>query len=43
MGSAKDRDTAPAEFKAAWEALKSRTPPEQLVAAYKAMNLRDDD
>jgi hypothetical protein len=35
MGSAKDRDTAQAEFKAAWEALKAGTPPEQLAAAYK--------
>ena len=42
MGSAKDLDTAQAEFKAAWEALKARTPPEQLAAAYKAMNIRDD-
>ena len=39
MGSAKDIDTAKAEFKAAWEALKARTTPEQLAAAYKAMNL----
>jgi hypothetical protein len=42
IGSAKDIDTAKAEFKAAWEALKARTTPEQLEAAYKAMNLRDD-
>ena len=42
MGTAKDLDTAKAEFKAAWEALKARTPPEQLAAAYKAMNIRDD-
>ena len=28
-----------AEFKAAWEALKARTTPEQLAAAYKAMNI----
>ena len=41
-GSAKDLDTAKAEFKAAWEALKARTPPEQLAAAYEAMNIRDD-
>jgi hypothetical protein len=41
-GTAKDLDTAKAEFKAAWEALKARTPPEQLAAAYKAMNIRDD-
>ena len=42
MGSSKDLDTAKAEFKAAWEALKARTPPEQLAAAFKAMNIRDD-
>ena len=42
IGSSKDLDTAKAEFKAAWEALKARTPPEQLAAAYKAMNIRDD-
>ena len=43
MGSAKDLDTAKAEFKAAWEALKARTTPEQLAAAYRAVNIRDDD
>ena len=43
MGSAQDLDTTKAEFKAAWEALKARTPPEQLAAAFKAMNIRDDD
>ena len=43
MGSAPDLDTAKAEFKAAWEALKASTTPEQLAAAYKAMNIRDDD
>jgi hypothetical protein len=43
MGSAKDIHTARAEFKAAWEALKARTTPEQLAAAYRAMNIRDDD
>jgi hypothetical protein len=35
-------NAAKAEFKAAWEALKARTPPEQLAAAYEAMNARDD-
>ena len=40
---AKDLDTAKAEFKAAWEALKARTSPEQLEAAYRAMNIRGDD
>jgi len=29
--------------KAAWKALKASTTPEQLAAAYKAMNIRDDD
>ena len=43
MGSANDLDTAKAEFKAAWEALKARTSPEELAAAYRAMNIRDDD
>jgi hypothetical protein len=43
MGSAKDLDAAKAEFKAAWEALKARTTPERLAAAFKAMNIRGDD
>ena len=38
----KDRDTAQAEFKAAWDALKARTTPDQLAAVYKAMNIRGD-
>ena len=42
MGSSKDLNTAKAEFKAAWKALKARTTPEQLAAAYKATNIRDD-
>jgi hypothetical protein len=42
MGSSKDLDTAETEFKSAWQALKARTTPEQLAAAYKAMNIRDD-
>jgi hypothetical protein len=42
MGSSTDLNTAKAEFKAAWKALKARTTPEQLAAAYKAMNTRDD-
>ena len=42
MGSSKDLDTAKAEFRAAWEALKARTPPDQLAAAYRAMNIRGD-
>ena len=42
MGSCADLDTAKAEFKAAWLALKARTPPERLAAAFKAMNIRDD-
>jgi len=40
MGSSQDLVTARADFKAAWEALKARTTPEQLVAAFKAMNIR---
>ena len=42
-GSAPDFNTAKAEFKAAWKALKARITPEQLASAYKAMNIRDDD
>jgi hypothetical protein len=42
MGSAKDLDTAKADFKAAWEGLKAKTSPEQLAAAYKDLNIRDD-
>jgi hypothetical protein len=42
MGSAKDIDAAKADFKAAWEALKAKTTPEQLAAAYRAMNIRGD-
>jgi len=29
--------------KAAWKALKARTTPEQMAAAYKAMNIPDED
>jgi len=43
MGSAKDLDTAKADFKAAWENLKARTSKDELAAAYKALNIRDDD
>ena len=39
MGSAPDIHTAKSEFKAAWEALKARSTPERLAAAYKAMNI----
>jgi len=42
-GSSPDFSTAKAEFKAAWKALKASTTPEQLAAAYAAMNIRDDD
>ena len=40
MGSARDLDTAKAEF-GGLGALKARTSPERLVAAYRAMNIRD--
>jgi hypothetical protein len=30
------------EFREALKALKARTPPEQLAAAYRAMNIRGD-
>jgi hypothetical protein len=43
IGTAGDLETAKSEFRTAWEALKARTPPEKLAAAYRAMNLRDDD
>ena len=43
MCSAPDFNTAKAEFKAAWKALKARTTPEQLASAYKEMNIRDID
>jgi hypothetical protein len=33
MGSSRDLNTAKAEFKTAWKALKAKTPPEQLAAA----------
>ena len=42
-GSSPDFSTAKAEFKAAWKALKASTASEQLAAAYRAMNIRDDD
>jgi hypothetical protein len=42
MGSSHDFDTAKAEFGGAWTALKARTAPEQLAAAYRDMNIRDD-
>ena len=41
MGSANDLDTAKADFKAAWEALKARTSKDELAAAYKELNIRD--
>jgi hypothetical protein len=37
-GSAGDIDMAKAELKMAWKGLKARTTPQQLAAAYKAMN-----
>ena len=42
MGTAANLDTAKAEFKAAWKALKARTTPEKLTAAYRATSIRDD-
>ena len=42
MGSARDLETAKADFKAAWERLLAKTSKDELVAAYKAMNIRDD-
>ena len=43
MGSSKDLDTAKAKSRAAWEPLRTRATPERLAAAYKALNIRDDD
>jgi hypothetical protein len=43
IGTADDLDQAKSKFKTAWEELKARTPPEALAAAYRAMNIRDDD
>ena len=40
MGSAKDLDTAKADFKAAWGS-KAKTSPEELAAAYRDLNIRD--
>ena len=42
MGQARDLDTAEADFKAAWERLLARTSKDELAAAYRAMNIRDD-
>jgi hypothetical protein len=42
MGSSPDINTAKSEFREAWKALKARTPPEQLAAAYRAMNISGD-
>jgi len=42
LGSTRDLDTAKAEFKAAWKALKESTTSEQVASAYKAMHIRDD-
>jgi hypothetical protein len=42
LGSDKDLDTAKADFKAAWEILKAKTSPEELAAAYRDLNIRDD-
>jgi hypothetical protein len=42
MGQAGDLDTAKDDFKTAWEALKAKTSPEELAAAYRDLNVRDD-
>jgi hypothetical protein len=42
-GSADDRAAAMTQFKEAWTALKARTPPEQMAAAFAAMNIRGDE
>ena len=38
----KDLDTAKTDFKAAWEVLKAKTSPEELAAACRDLNVRDD-
>lgn len=43
IGTAGSLDQAKDDFKTAWEALKARTPPDQLAKAYQSMNIRDDD
>ena len=43
VGTAEDIDTAKAEFKSGWQALKARTTPEQLVKAYRATNIKGED
>lgn len=40
MGSAKDLDTAKAQFKSAWEDFKSKHSPEEFAEAYREMNIR---
>jgi hypothetical protein len=42
IGSSKDLNTAKAEFKTAWKALKAGTSPEDLAPPYKDLNIRDD-
>ena len=42
MGSTRDLETAKADFEAAWERLLARTSKDELAAAYKAMNIRDE-
>lgn len=39
-GTAIQIETAKAEFKAAWDSFNAKHSPEQLAAAYKAMNIR---
>ncbi|WLB15023.1 hypothetical protein [Bradyrhizobium japonicum] len=43
LGTAKDLETAKAEFKAAWTAFKAKQTPDALAQAYKTMNLREQD
>ena len=37
-----DLDTAKADFKVAWERLLAKTSKDELAAAYKDLNIRDD-
>jgi hypothetical protein len=41
-GSSRTLAAAKAEFRDAWRAVRAKTPPDQLAAAFKAMNIRED-
>jgi hypothetical protein len=41
-GSSRNLNAAKSEFRDAWRAVRAQTPPDQLAAAFKAMNIRED-